>query len=287
MPFADFPPAVVFTAVALPSLLALASTHVLCTAPFACAFSWPCGRDRTPGDAADARVSGAILALFALGLVSATAGVVQQTVANELGSFYGDVAHCVRDVALIAAGHAGYPLAVLVAQTTVWRRKSAVSRCMARYGAGALPRGVFLGLVAVAFAGSAAACLAWPLPQPWAVRPAPPLRTALLTAPGLAAFTLSLLLAAVFGVTPIGEAISVLAGAICGALALATTLVNWVPPGEPGLSLPAAFDERALANTLLICSVLLVWFAAVQWSRRPPAAAFDHNAPTTRSAFWI
>ena len=85
----------------------------------------------------------------------------------------------------------------------------------------AMPRSVFLGLVFLAFgtfchclcfvglfrhaislviiAGSAAACLAWPLPQPWRVRPAPPLRTALLTAPGVATFTLSLLLAAVFG----------------------------------------------------------------------------------------
>jgi len=52
-------------------------------------------------------------------------------------------------------------------------------------------------------------------------------------------------------------------------VALVTTLLPWVPPNDSGLSLPAEFDERALAYALLLCATLLFWFAALQWARRP------------------
>lgn len=60
--------------------------------------------------------------------------------------------------------------------------------------------------------------------------------------------------------------------------ALTTTVLPWVPPNDPGLSLPAEFDERALANSLLLGATALLWFAAVQWARRPAAASADYDA---------
>ena len=60
-------------------------------------------------------------------------------------------------------------------------------------------------------------------------------------------------------------------------VALVTTLLPWVPPNDSGLSLPAEFDERALANVLLLSATLLFWFAALQWARRP-AVLRDYEA---------
>ena len=111
-----------------------------------------------------------------------------------------------------------------------------------------------------------------PPPRP----PPPPLRTALLALPGAAAFITLLLFAGCFGATPWGEAASILSGAICALGAVVVTLVSWAPAGGSqdggGVSLPAGFDERALANALLLAAAVLVWYAAVQWSRRPAIA---------------
>ena len=284
MPLGDYPPAVVATALALPPLLLLAAVHLSCTASFG-----PCTSLASPTQAAgggDPRVSAAFTVMLLLAFLSAGGAVLEEMA--EADSDDTDFLHCYRDIFLIATGHACYPLAALVAQTTVWRRKTVVSRCM-RAASSAVPRCLFLTIVFVAFVASALACVAWPVPQPWAIRPAPPLRTALLTAPGVGVFTLALLLAGCNGITPLAEAMAVLAGAVCALGALATTLVPWVPPAEPGISLPAVFDERALANTLLLCAALLLWFAAVQWARRPPAAPGDdygtlEERPPTASA---
>ena len=207
MAFGDYPVAVVATAVALPPLLLLAAAHLTLTASFG-----PCTHAAAGVSRGDARVSTATVVLLLLGFFSAGCAVLEEMV--ELGSSEKDFLHCFRDVFLIAAGHACYPLAALVAQTTVWRRKTAVSRCMRAAGS-ALPRCLFFALVAIAFVISALACVAWPLPSPWKIGPAPPLRTAALTAPGVAVFTVSLLLAGCNGSTPWGEGMAVLLGAIC------------------------------------------------------------------------
>lgn len=203
MAFGDYPAAVVGTAVALPPLLLLAIAHLALTASF--------GPSCSRHGGGDGRVSAACIVTLLLGFLSAGWAVLEEMA--ELDSKEKDFLHCLRDVFLVAAGHSCYPLAVLVAQTTVWRRKTAISRCM-RAAGNSMPRCMFFALVAVVFVTSALACVAWPVPDPWEIRPAPPLRTAVLTAPGVAVFTVSLLLAGCNGHTPWGEGMAVLLGAI-------------------------------------------------------------------------
>ena len=207
MAFGDYPVSVVATAVALPPLMMLAAAHLTLTASFG-----PCSHRAAGVERGDARVSAATAVLLLLGFVSAGCAVLEEMV--ELGSREQDFLRCFRDVFLVAAGHACYPLAVLVAQTTVWRRKTVVSRCMRAAGS-ALSRCLFSALVAITFVVSALACVAWPFVSPWKIGPAPPLRTAALTAPGIAVFIVSLLLAGCNGSTPWGEGMAVLLGAIC------------------------------------------------------------------------
>ena len=203
MPLGDYPVAVVTTALALPPVLLLAAGHLALTASFGPACS---------AGAGDSRVSTACVVVLLLGFISAGCAVFEEMA--ELDSTEQDVLRCLRDVFLVAAGHSCYPLAVLVAQTTVWRRKTAISRCLRGAGS-AMSQCLFFLLVTISFVLSALACVAWPVPVPWEIGPGPPLRTAVLTAPGVTMFTTTLLLAGCNGSTPWGEGMAVLLGAVC------------------------------------------------------------------------
>jgi hypothetical protein len=235
-------------------VLVVAAVHVFLTSAFSPVARW------RPDAGGSPHIAAVVLFLYFVGLVSSAAALLEEWA--ELDTIAADVLRCTRDVALVAAGHACWPLAGLLSQGTVWRRQTAVSRVLSRassrkmYRRGAIATGF-------SFVVSVACAIAWPSPAPWRIRPAPPLRTALIALPGPAVFMVVLLLTLVCGASPCGEAVSVLSATVCVLGAVVMVLVPWDED-----QLPAAFDERALTNILLSAAVLSSWWAAHCWARQ-------------------
>ena len=252
------PVAVTVTAIVLPAVLCCAAVHVFFTSAVSPVVRWrPEGRP----EGGAARIAVAVLFLYFVGLLSSAAALLEEWA--ELDTFAADSLRCVRDVALVAAGHACWPLTGMIGQTTVWRRRSPVSRALNGLTSDR-PRWPFVGLLLLSFVLSVAATIAWPQPRPWRIRPPPPLRTALIALPGPTVFVCVLLLTACFGANPWAEAVSVMGAAMCVLGAVAVTLVPW--DGQ----LPLAFDERAMTNVLLTLGVLSSWYSVLQWTQRNP-----------------
>jgi hypothetical protein len=244
------PTAVTVTAILLAAVLFLAAAHVFLTSGMSPIQTW------RPDLGGKNGLTAACLFLYFIGLLSSAAALLEEWA--ELDTFAADALRCARDVALVAAGHACWPLASLLVDSTVWRRTTTVSWALSR-ACSEKWRVHAAVLTGASFVLSAAATIAWPQPQPWRIQPAPPLRTALIALPGAVLpctpvddpgvcgslvvveltrgsavclsgpiiFACVLLLTVCYGASPWGETMSILGSTLCVFGAVVVTLVPW------------------------------------------------------------